>query len=104
MKNTHSDLPLRVGAYCRVSTDSDDQLHSLMAQESYFSEYIKSRPGWRLVCVYADEGISGTSTAKRGQFQRMMQDAREGKLDLVLTKEAVSYTHLDVYKRQYYDC
>ena len=87
MKNIRFEPPLRVGAYCRVSTDSDDQLHSLAAQESYFSEYIKSHPGWRLVSVYADEGISGTSTAGRRQFCRMMRDAKEGKLDLVLTKE-----------------
>ena len=58
-------MPLRVAAYCRVSTDREDQANSLHSQQVYFTQYIQARQGWALTEVYADEGISGTSTRKR---------------------------------------
>lgn len=77
----------RVGAYCRVSTDKRDQANSLESQQRYFREYIERREDWKLVEVYPDEGISGTSTKKRKHFNRMIQDAKAHKLDLIITKE-----------------
>lgn len=77
----------RVGAYCRVSTDQEDQANSFANQQRYFRDYIERNPDWVLQEIYADEGLSGTSTKKRDAFNRMIQDARMGQLDLILTKE-----------------
>lgn len=87
MKHSAADAPLRVAAYCRVSTDKEDQRNSLAAQREFFLSYIKEHPGWSLVGVFADEGLSGTSTQKRPQFTEMVRRAMEGEIDLVLTKE-----------------
>ena len=62
---------IKVAAYCRVSTDKDDQANSFESQQRYFREYIDRQPEWELVDVYADEGITGTSTKKRTAFNRM---------------------------------
>lgn len=78
---------IRVAAYCRVSTDMEDQLHSLSAQIKYFTEYIGNHENYELVEVYYDEGITGTSTRKRDGFNRMIADCEDGKIDLILTKE-----------------
>ena len=78
---------LQVAAYCRVSTDQEDQLHSLESQRSYFEAYIHRNPQWQLAGLYADEGISGTSVRKRLAFQQMISDARQGRFQLLLTKE-----------------
>lgn len=80
------EIKLRVAAYCRVSTDSEDQLNSFVAQNSHYSTYIRNHENWTLVDVYADEGISGTSAKKRGDFQRLLSDCRKGKIDKVLVK------------------
>ena len=77
----------RVAAYCRVSTDMEDQLHSLSAQIKYFTEYIGNHEDYELTEVYYDEGITGTSTKKRDGFNRMIADCENGKIDLILTKE-----------------
>ena len=77
----------KLGAYCRVSTEKDDQINSLEGQKKYFTDYIKNNPEWDFVDIYADEGISGTQTKKRKEFQRMISDAQDNKLDLILTKE-----------------
>lgn len=77
----------RVAAYCRVSTDFTDQIHSLSAQRAYFTEYISGNDEWELVEVYYDEGITGTSTKKRDGFNRMIADCEKGKIDTILTKE-----------------
>lgn len=77
---------LRVAAYCRVSTDEDAQAGSYELQVQYYTELIKRNPDWVFVNVYADEGISGTSVSKRIQFQTMIQDCKDGKIDLVITK------------------
>ena len=79
--------PLRVAAYCRVSTDRDDQANSFESQQRYFREYIARQPGWELAGIFADEGLSGTSTKKRLAFQRMIVCAHAGLLDLIVTKE-----------------
>lgn len=80
-------MKLKVAAYCRVSTDSDDQANSLENQRLFFNSYIKNNKDWHFVEVYYDEGITGTSTQKRAGFNRMIADANSGLIDLILTKE-----------------
>lgn len=77
---------LRVAAYCRVSSDSSDQLHSYAAQIKAYTELIGSHEGWKLVDVYADEGLTGTRMDNREDFNRMMADCRKGRIDKVLVK------------------
>lgn len=77
---------LRVAAYCRVSSDSSDQLHSYAAQIRYYTDMIQSHDGWELVDVYADEGITGTRMDKREDLNRLLADCRKGKIDKVLVK------------------
>ncbi|MCL1819253.1 MAG: recombinase family protein [Oscillospiraceae bacterium] len=77
----------RVCAYCRVSTEQDDQLNSLENQKRYFEQYISNNLEWQFCGLYVDEGISGTNVNKRAGFQKMVQDAETQKFDLVLTKE-----------------
>ena len=77
---------LRVAAYCRVSSDSADQLHSYAAQLRAYTEYIKNHDDWELVDVYADSGLTGTRMDKREEFQRMIEDCRKGKIDRILVK------------------
>ena len=79
-------VTLRVAAYCRVSTDSEDQRNSFTAQKSYYNGYIRNHDGWQLAEIYADEGITGTSVAKRDDFQRMLSDCRKGRIDKILVK------------------
>jgi len=81
------DIPLRVTFYARVSTDKEEQLNSLENQIQYYTELIKSKPHWTYVDGYIDEGISGTSTKKREDFNRMIADAKAGKFDFIITKE-----------------
>ena len=77
---------LRVAAYCRVSTDSEDQLNSFAAQQTHYNELIRSHDGWQMAEIYADEGITGTSAKKRKDFQRMLSDCRKGRIDKILVK------------------
>ena len=77
---------LRVAAYARVSSSSEDQLNSYRVQNQYYSELISGNPDWEMVDIYADEGITGTSVEKREDFQRMMQDCRKRKIDRILVK------------------
>lgn len=79
--------PLSVAAYCRVSTDSADQANSFENQKSYFEKCICAHENWQLFRIYADAGITGTSTAKRAAFCQMMKDAEAHAFDLILTKE-----------------
>ena len=81
------DLPLRVTFYARVSTDQDEQINSLENQVRYYTELIQSRPAWRFVPGYIDEGISGGTTKKRDDFNRMIRDAKAGMFDFIITKE-----------------
>ena len=76
----------RVAAYARVSTDSEEQLTSYEAQVDYYTRYIQDRPDWAFVGIYTDEGISATNTKRREGFNRMVQDALDGKFDLIVTK------------------
>ena len=81
------DLPLRVTFYARVSTDQDEQINSLENQVQYYTELIQSKPNWRFVPGYVDEGISGGTTKKRDDFNRMIRDAKAGMFDFIITKE-----------------
>ena len=81
------DLPLRVTFYARVSTDQDEQINSLENQVQYYTELIQSKPNWKFVPGYIDEGISGGSTKKRDNFNRMIRDAKAGMFDFIITKE-----------------
>lgn len=76
----------RVAAYARVSTDRDEQFTSYEAQIDYYTNYIKSRPDWEFVSVYSDEGKTGCNTRKREDFKNMVDDALDGKIDLIVTK------------------
>ena len=76
---------LRVCAYCRVSTDNEEQLNSYQSQLKYYDEKINSKSEWQFAGIYADEAISGTLDFKRTNFMKMIQDAMEGKIDMILT-------------------
>ena len=81
------ELPkLRVAAYCRVSTDSEEQATSYEAQIEHYTNYIKSNPEWELAGIFADEGITGTNTKKREEFNRMIEECMQGKIDMIITK------------------
>ena len=79
---------LRVAAYARVSSSSEDQKHSFAAQTAHYTELITSNPEWDFVDMYADEGITGTSAEKREDFQRLLADCRRGRIDKVLVKSS----------------
>ena len=83
---------ISVASYCRVSTDKEDQANSFAAQQRYFSQYIRQHPQWELYRIYADEGITGPSTKRRAAFQRMIQDAQDGKFRIILTKEVSRFS------------
>ena len=95
-------------AYARVSTEHDDQINSLESQKRYFTNFIRSQPGMKLSKVYYDEGISGTQTNKRAGFNQMIEDALQGKIDLILTKEVSRFARNTVdtlyYKRGWRRC
>ncbi len=80
------DIKLRVAAYARVSSASDDQLNSFAAQNRYYTALISGKENWTMVDIYADEGITGTSAEKREDFQRLLADCRRGLIDRVLVK------------------
>lgn len=79
-------MTLRVAAYCRVSSDSADQLHSYAVQIRTYTELIENHENWKLVDIYADEGLTGTRMDKREEFNRMLADCRKGKIDKILVK------------------
>jgi len=85
-KQPSSSRSLRVAAYCRVSTKEEEQLNSYDVQRRYYAEKITSEPNWTLVDIYADKGISGTSTKKRDEFNRMIAACKRGRIDMILTK------------------
>ena len=80
---TSKKQKLRVAAYCRVSTNNDAQLESLETQKAHYESFITSRDDWQFAGLYFDEGITGTSTKKRDGFNRMIEDALAGKIDLI---------------------
>lgn len=77
---------LRVAAYCRVSTDSDEQATSYEAQVAHYTDYIQRNPEWELAGIFADAGITGTNTKKRTKFNRMIDECMDGKIDMIITK------------------
>jgi len=83
---------IKVAAYCRVSTDKQDQANSFESQQRYFREYIERTSDWDLFEIYADEGLSGTSTQKRAAFNRMIHDATLGRFDVIITKEVSRFS------------
>lgn len=82
----NAKIKLRVAAYARVSTDSEEQLTSYEAQVDYYTKYIKSKPEWEFAKIYTDEGITAVNTRHREGFNQMIQDALDGKIDLIVTK------------------
>ena len=81
-----SSIKRKVAAYARVSTDTEEQISSYEAQVDYYTRYIKSKNNWEFIEVYTDEGISATNTKKRDGFNRMIKDALDKKIDLIVTK------------------
>ena len=84
--SNRKSINMNIAAYCRVSTDKEDQLNSLETQKEFFLEYTK-RTGDNLIKLYADEGISGTKIKNRKEFQRMLADAEKGLFDMVVVKD-----------------
>ena len=80
------DEKIRLAAYCRVSSDSSDQLNSFAAQIRYYTDYAKVHTEYELIDIYADEGISGTSLKKRDEFKRLIKDCENRKIDCIITK------------------
>ena len=95
------DIALRVTYYARVSSDSDEQLNSLGNQISYYEDLIKKNKNWTFVPGYIDEGLSGISTKKRENFNRMIDDAAEDKFDLIITKEISRFARNTLDSIQY---
>ena len=89
---------MRVAAYCRVSTDSEEQLNSYEAQKTYYTQKIQDSADWEMAGIYADEGISGTSLKKRTQFNKMITACKRGRIDLIITKS------LSRFARNTVDC
>lgn len=81
-----SNKKIRVAAYCRVSTDQEEQEGSYKIQVEHYRSFIENHPDWELAGIYADEGISGLSIKDRIEFKRMMNDCRKGKIDMIITK------------------
>ncbi len=92
---------LRVAAYCRVSTGSEDQLESYKAQVAYYTDAIAKNPRWRFVDIYADKCITGVMAKKRTNFMRMMRDCEKGKIDLILTKSVARFARNTVDSLNY---
>ena len=95
------DLPLRVTFYARVSTDQDEQRNSLENQIQYYTELIQNKPNWTFVPGYIDEGISGGTTKKRDDFNRMIRDAKAGLFDFIITKEISRFSRSTLDSIQY---
>ena len=95
------ELPLRATFYARVSTGTDEQAHSLQNQNSYYAEFIGSNPNWTCVEGYIDEALSGTSVSKREAFLRMIEDAKLGKFDFIITKEISRFSRNTLDSIQY---
>lgn len=77
---------LRVAAYCRVSTDSDEQASSYEVQVEHYTQFIQKNPEWELAGIFADDGISGCNTKKRSEFNRMVEECMAGGIDMIITK------------------
>ena len=84
--------PKRVAAYCRVSTDREEQEHSFETQKAMYTEMIMMKPSWQMAGIYADEGITGTVAKKRPGFMKMIEDCRKGKIDMIVTKSVSRFS------------
>ena len=84
--------PKRVAAYCRVSTDREEQEHSFETQKTMYTEMIMMKPTWQMAGIYADEGITGTVAKKRPGFMKMIEDCRKGKIDMIVTKSVSRFS------------
>ena len=93
-----SGRKLRVAAYCRVSTDNEEQLTSYTSQKEYYTQKIGENPDWEFAGIFADRGITGTSMKKRAEFNRMIAACKRGRIDLILTKS------LSRFARNTVDC
>ena len=85
-KNSESKPKIRVAAYCRVSTDSEEQASSYDIQIEHYTNYIKKNKEWELADIFADDGITGTNTKKRDEFNRMIEECMAGNIDMIITK------------------
>ena len=92
---------LRVAAYCRVSTEEEEQQGSFEIQKLYYTEKINSTPEWEVAGIYADDGISGVHTKKRDGFNQMIQDCKKRKIDLILTKSISRFARNTLDSIQY---
>ena len=99
--NKNEYKQINVAAYCRVSTDSDDQLQSYEAQVAYYTDHICKNPKWHFVGIYADEGITGTVVSKRERFKDMIRDCEKGKIDRILTKSVSRFARNTVDSLNY---
>jgi DNA invertase Pin-like site-specific DNA recombinase len=95
------DKPHNVCAYCRVSTDEEDQINSYKAQVSFYTDHICTNPKWNFAGIYADEGITGTIASKRTRFMDMIRDCEKGKIDLILTKSVSRFARNTVDSLKY---
>ena len=97
----HAIRKLRVAAYCRVSTEEEEQQSSFETQKLYYTEKITSTPEWEIAGIYADDGISGVHTKKRDGFNQMIQDCKKRKIDLILTKSISRFARNTLDSIQY---
>lgn len=98
--NIHSrteEIKLRVAAYCRVSTELEEQQSSYQAQVDHYTRAIQTNPKWIFAGIYADEGISGTNTKKRVEFNRMIEDCMAGRIDMIITKSISRFARNTLY-------
>ena len=87
---------LRVAAYCRVSTDDEEQLTSYEAQQTFYTDKIMENPDWTMAGIFADEGITGTSARKRPEFLRMIRQCKQRKIDLILARKITRAMEKDI--------
>lgn len=90
--NSINMRPKRVAAYCRVSTDKEEQEHSFETQKEMYTEMIMMKPNWQMAGIYADEGITGTIAKKRPGFMKMIDDCKKGKIDMIITKSVSRFS------------
>ncbi len=100
-ENKNQFRQLRVAAYCRVSTDSEDQIQSYKAQVAYYTDAIAKNPQWKMASIYADEGLTGTRADKRDEFNRMIRDCEKGRIDYILTKSVARFARNTVDSLKY---
>ena len=91
-RNTLDLRPKKVAAYCRVSTDREEQEHSFETQKQMYTDMIMRKPNWQMAGIYADEGITGTIAKKRPGFMKMIEDCRKGKIDIIITKSVSRFS------------